>query len=75
MTIKQKIGQRFCLGFSGTRVSEELRRLVKEYKVGNIILFRDNLENAAQAKALCREIQELVRGETGYPAFIAIDQE
>jgi beta-N-acetylhexosaminidase len=75
MTLKQKIGQRFAVGFSGTRVSEELRRLVGEYKIGNVILFRDNLKDAVQAKALCTEIQKLVQGETGYPAFIAIDQE
>jgi len=75
MTTKQKIGQRFGLGFSGTSVSGELRRLVREYKVGNVILFRDNLESAAQARALCDTIQALVRDETGYPAFIAIDQE
>jgi beta-N-acetylhexosaminidase len=75
MTAKQKIGQRFGLGFSGTGVSDELRRLVKKYKVGNVILFRDNLESAAQARALCNEIQTLVMDETGYPAFIAIDQE
>jgi len=75
MTVKQKAGQRFGIGFSGKRVSAELCRLVREYKVGNVILFSDNLENASQARALCKEIQELVRGETGYPAFIAIDQE
>jgi beta-N-acetylhexosaminidase len=75
MTTRQKIGQRFGLGFSGTSVSSELRRLVREYKVGNVILFKENLESAAQARALCIAIQALVRDETGYPAFIAIDQE
>jgi beta-N-acetylhexosaminidase len=75
MTTKQKIGQCFGIGFSGTSVSDDLRRLVREYKVGNVILFRDNIESSAQVKALCRDIQKLVRDETGYPAFIAIDQE
>jgi len=75
MTTKQKIGQRFGVGLSGTGVSDELRRLVREYKVGNVILFKENLENASQARALCNAIQTLVRNETGYPAFIAIDQE
>ena len=75
MTTKQKIGQCFGIGFSGTGVNEDLRRLVREHKVGNIILFKDNLESAAQAKALCSTIQKLVKDETGYPAFIAIDQE
>ena len=75
MTAKQKIGQRIGLGFSGTTVSEELHRLVGEYKAGNIILFQRNLESASQTRALCGELQELVRAETGEPAFISIDQE
>ncbi|MDR1804327.1 MAG: beta-N-acetylhexosaminidase [Treponema sp.] len=75
MNTKQKIGQRIALGFSGTKVSEELRRLVTKYKVGNIILFQRNLGNAFQIRALCGELQELVKAETGETAFIAIDQE
>ncbi|MDR0314227.1 MAG: beta-N-acetylhexosaminidase [Treponema sp.] len=75
MTIEQKIGQRVALGFSGTKVSDELVRLVGKYKAGNVILFKDNLESASQAKALCAEIQKLIQSETGHPAFIAIDQE
>jgi len=75
MTPRQKVGQRFAVGFSGTEISDELRRLVREYKVGNVILFRENLASAAQAKNLCREIKNLVLEETGCPAFIAIDQE
>jgi len=75
MSLQQKIGQRFALGFSGSSVSGELRRLVSKYKIGNVILFAHNLENTVQARALCDEIQKLVRSETGYPAFIAIDQE
>jgi len=75
MITKQKIGQRIALGFTGTTVSEKLRCLVGEYKAGNIILFQRNLENASQIRALCDELQELVKAETGEPAFIAIDQE
>jgi beta-N-acetylhexosaminidase len=75
MGAAEKIGQRVVAGFSGTRVPEELGYLVKKYKVGNVILFRENLESPAQARELCGAIQELIRGETGFPAFIAIDQE
>lgn len=75
LTDKQKIGQRFAAGFSGTKVSEELRHLIREYKIGNVILFGHNLESEAQAKTLCEEIQTLIYTETGFPAFISIDQE
>lgn len=53
----------------------EFKRLVKEYKIGNIILFQRNLKSMEQVKALCADIQELVRRETGHDAFITIDQE
>jgi beta-N-acetylhexosaminidase len=75
MTVKEKIGQRFALGFTGKTPSPGFRRLVKEYKAGNVILFRDNLESASQARRLTGEIQNLVEGETGRPPFIALDQE
>lgn len=75
LTAKQKVGQRLIAGFDGTQLSDEIIALVREYKVGNIILFRHNIESAQQLKALCDEIQKLVQAETGIPAFITIDQE
>jgi beta-N-acetylhexosaminidase len=75
MTMVEKIGQRFAVGFAGKTLSPEFRRLVKEYKVGNVILFRENLESASQARRLTDEIRRLIREETGYPPFIALDQE
>ena len=73
--LKWKCGQRFIAGFEGTTVPDDLRRLVKEHKVGNIILFKRNVENREQLRKLCDDLQELVMAETGLPAFISIDQE
>jgi len=75
MTLQEKIGQRLMTGFYGTEMTEEFRQAVKQHKIGNVILFRDNIRDCAQLKQLCRDIQELVRQETGHSAFIAIDQE
>ncbi|MDR3247871.1 MAG: beta-N-acetylhexosaminidase, partial [Treponema sp.] len=75
MTITQKIGQRFTAGLGGLEITGELRRLVRDYQVGNVILFRENLQSRSQARELCAAIQELVQGETGLPAFISLDQE
>ncbi len=75
MEKKRLIGQRIALGFSGSTLTEDFKRLVKEYKVGNVILFRENLLNRNQAKELCKEIHQLILTETGYPPFITIDQE
>ena len=73
--LKKMTGQHFVVGFPGTELDEEFIRLVKKYKIGNVILFRHNVESKEQLKALCGEIQELIQQETGHPAFIMIDQE
>lgn len=75
MTLQEKIGQRLMTGFPGTEMTEEFRRVVKEHKIGNVILFKENIRDRTQLKQLCRDIQDLVRQETGHSAIIAIDQE
>lgn len=75
MTVKQMLGQKLIFGFHGTSLSEEFIALVREYKIGNVILFLRNVESAQQLRGLCGQIQALIQEETGYPAFIVIDQE
>lgn len=75
MTVKQMLGQKLIFGFHGTELSEEFKSLVREYKIGNVILFLRNVSGADQLRRLCAEIQELIMEVTGYPAFIVIDQE
>lgn len=75
MTLQEKIGQRLFGGFQGLHMSDDFIHLVQEYKIGNVVLFKHNVESREQLKQLCSEIQTLVRRETGIDAFIAIDQE
>ena len=75
MDIREMLGQRLVFGFPGTAVPAEFAALVREYKIGNVILFRYNIESLPQLTRLCADIQELIRGATGHDAFIAIDQE
>lgn len=75
MTLQEKIGQRLIGGFPGTEMTEEFIRIVKQYKIGNVILFKHNVVNRQQLKKLCEDIQTLIHRETGHSAFITIDQE
>ncbi len=75
MTVRQMLGQKLVFGFHGTTLSEEFKSLIREYQIGNVILFLRNVESAEQLRALCGEIQSLILEVTGYPAFIVIDQE
>lgn len=75
LTLEQKIGQRLVVGFAGPEITPEFRQLVKDYKIGNVILFKSNIQNKKQVQQLCTQLQQLILQETGYPAFITIDQE
>lgn len=75
MTVKQMLGQKLIFGFHGETMPEEFIRLLREYKIGNVILFLRNVKSADQLRKLCAEIQSVILEETGYPAFIVIDQE
>lgn len=62
-------------GFPGTEIDAGFATLVRECKIGNVILFKRNIESAAQLKRLCSSIRRLIVRETGIEPFIAIDQE
>ena len=70
-----KMGQRLVVGFDGLEVPPEYVELVKKYKVGNVLLFRRNVESYEQLKALCASLRELILVETGIEPFIMIDEE
>ncbi len=75
MTLQEQVGQRLVTGFPGTELTEDFRRMVREHKIANVILFKENIESCEQLARICKEIQALVREETGHGAFITIDQE
>lgn len=72
MTLKEKIGQLFMLGFTGTSVSTELAALMAEYRPGGLIVFARNLESSEQIVELTNDLQGL---SPDSPLLLAIDQE
>ncbi|MGL5750355.1 MAG: glycoside hydrolase family 3 N-terminal domain-containing protein, partial [Paraclostridium sp.] len=72
MTLEEKIGQMIVAGFNGTKVNEEVNTLVKDLKVGGVILFSRNIENSAQLKNLNDNISKLNKD---IELFISIDEE
>jgi len=75
MELRQKIGQLIFTGFPSTTPSEAFIRVVKEYKIGNVILFANNISSALQVRKLCTDLQCLISEYIGIPAFISVDQE
>ena len=75
LTNKQLAGQRLMVGFNGTDLNENLKFLIKQLKVGGIILFAQNLKTPDQIADLCGGIQDYAKLCEQPPLFIAIDQE
>jgi beta-N-acetylhexosaminidase len=72
MTLEQKVGQVFMLGFSGTSLDDDNRALIQGLHLGGVTLFGRNIENAQQLAELDRRLQTVA---DPVPLFISIDQE
>ncbi len=72
MTLDQKIGQLFIVGFDGEVINDEIIDLVKNQKVGGLIYFSRNVVDSNQIIALNNEIKAI---EKDIPLFISVDEE
>ncbi|MBA2486172.1 MAG: glycoside hydrolase family 3 protein, partial [Nitrospira sp.] len=72
MTLRERIGQLFMMGFTGTTVSNDLASFLKAYPPGGVIFFKRNLESVQQIVQLTNGLQKL---SSPSPLLIAIDQE
>ena len=70
---KERAGQRMFIGFQGTSVGDDLRRVVREIQPAGFVLFRRNVEEPAQVQELNRELISLC--PAALPPFLAVDQE
>lgn len=75
MTLPQKIGQLFLLGFTGTEFDHQLKTLIDRYQPGGVILFSRNIKTASQVLSLNLAAQKYSVEKTKVPMVIAVDQE
>jgi beta-N-acetylhexosaminidase len=64
------------IGFEGHAASQDLRRLLRDYGAGGVVLFARNVDAPEQVADLVREMQGVAR-DAGHdqPLFVAVDQE
>jgi beta-N-acetylhexosaminidase len=75
MTVEQKVGQLFIVGFPQQRVDPQLEAFIKKYKLSSFILFKRNILNLAQVAQMNARLQEVAMGNTQIIPLIAVDQE
>jgi beta-N-acetylhexosaminidase len=68
-------GQLLMVGIPGPRMDAVARELVRDLKVGGIILFARNIESPEQVWELTRDLQREALAATGRPLLLAVDQE
>lgn len=71
LSLKEKIGQLFMIGFQGTEVPRDVQNFIENHNIGFIVLFSRNIESIPQVKELTSHIHSL----TTVPSFIYTDQE
>ncbi len=75
LSLEQKIGQLFIIGFEGKYFNSDIEGLIRELHPGGILLLKRNIESPNQLKALISALQKTALKDTGLPLFIAVDQE
>lgn len=75
LTIEEKVGQMFMVGFEGTSVPTSLNTAIECQKFGNFIYFGANVADDTKVATMSEAIQTKVMDEIGIPAFISMDQE
>jgi beta-N-acetylhexosaminidase len=72
MSLEQRVGQVFMLGFEGTSLTTANRALVQDLHLGGVTLFARNITNGPQLARLDADLQSIA---DPVPLFISVDQE
>ena len=75
LTIDEKIGQILMFGFDALEINDHAINMIKNYHVGNVILFTRNVKSVKQLFELNQNLQKLALSTIGIPLLISIDQE
>ena len=70
LTLEQQVGRLVILRFAGTEAPEYVRRVLGEGRAAGAILFRDNVTDPVQLRALTRSLRRAGRG-----VLVCVDQE
>jgi beta-N-acetylhexosaminidase len=70
--VRRCAGQAIICGFEGTKVTAELREIVREVQPLGLILFARNIESPEQLAELCAELKSLRKDQ---PMLLSVDQE
>ncbi|MBR3152979.1 MAG: beta-N-acetylhexosaminidase [Clostridia bacterium] len=74
LNYNEKIGQLFLIGIDGTEITDKVRKMIEDYKIGGVILYSRNYKTYKDMLRMINNLKEINR-KNKIPLFIAIDQE
>ena len=75
MTFRDAAGQHFVVDIPGPEITPGVERLVREGRIGGVILFAKNIRSLPQVRGLTADLQRLASAAGLPPLLISIDQE
>ncbi|WP_181413350.1 beta-N-acetylhexosaminidase [Halanaerobium congolense] len=76
MSVEEKVGQLFQVGFLTPTVNGQVRDMIENYHVGGVIYFSRNIESPEQTAELSNQLQQIALSSgSKIPLFISADQE
>lgn len=74
LTLQEKLGQMMMVGLKGKKIDNRITTLIRDYKVGGVILYKKNFSTYDEMVNLIHELKKL-NSQNKIPLFISIDQE
>jgi beta-N-acetylhexosaminidase len=71
LSLEQQVGQLLVLSFSGAKVPDYVRDILREGRAAGVVLFQSNARSRRQVRSLTRRLQRAAQGR----ALVATDQE
>ena len=75
MTLDQKVGQLFMIGFTQTTLDPKLKDFLTKIKPGSFLLFKRNITSIEKVRDLNKALTKLSLENSGVAPLIAVDQE
>ncbi|HEX4743525.1 MAG TPA: beta-N-acetylhexosaminidase [Candidatus Limnocylindria bacterium] len=75
MSIPDRAAQTMSVAFHGRTITSHLERMIREKHVAGVVIFRENVEDAAALRRLTADLQRIAREARVPPLLIAMDQE
>lgn len=75
MSVEEKVGHLFIVGFPQQRLDSQLEAFIKKNKVSSFILFKRNISSLSQVAKMNADLYKLALSITKTTPFIAVDQE